>query len=328
MTEVIKAAGPGDFLALVPRLLGFQPRESMVLVPFKENRTLGAMRVDLPPAGQAASASSALVEMLRRVEGAEGVAAIVYTELDAAACTAILMALEFRLEDTGLRIVDMLYVCREGWGSIADDQAPHPLDTLPPSEVTSDVLDPCVLPKISSERRKATVNSGFEPEQDIVDLTAFIEDVLYMEASTLAPRNVAALDWLFSRPALRDIFMVQVTAGMERGEDALEAQLAWETGVEYPSDLAMHMWGEGPRPEVSRLENALELARWTTAIQASAGSYSVCAWMSWALGRSTHAEHYAKEGLRMDAEHGLCQIVDSFVTAGHLPQWAFQRPTT
>lgn len=325
MTTVIKAAGPGDFLALVPQLLGFAPRESIVLVPFKANRTIGAMRVDLPTASEASKTAATLVGMMCRVPEADAVAAVVYTERDALYATAMLDAVQNRLNHSGLRVVDMLYVTSEGWGSTADPRSPRPLSELPPSKVTGDVLDPTILPTINDERRKATVESGFEPEQDIVDINGFIEDVLYMSASTLAPRNVAALSFIFDRPALRDILLVQVTQGRERGEDALDAQLNWEQGVEYPADLAMSMWGEGPRPDASRLDCMLELARWTTAILPTAGGYAVCAWISWALGRSTHAEHYANQGLALDADHGLCEIVRSFITAGHLPAWAFTR---
>ena len=46
--------------------------------------------------------------------------------------------------------------------------------------------------------------------------------------------------------------------------------------------------------------------------------------LSWALGRSTHAALYAERACEVDPEHGLSQIVLSFVQAGHLPDWAFR----
>jgi hypothetical protein len=48
--------------------------------------------------------------------------------------------------------------------------------------------------------------------------------------------------------------------------------------------------------------------------------------LSWALGRSTHAAGYASEALEIDAEHGLAQIVLTFVSNAHLPEWVFERP--
>jgi hypothetical protein len=55
------------------------------------------------------------------------------------------------------------------------------------------------------------------------------------------------------------------------------------------------------------------------------GTLAVCAWLSWALGRSTHAEVYASAAREIEPEHGLSEIVLSFVAAGHLPDWAFRR---
>ncbi len=48
MTLTVKAAGAAQFLSLVPRLLGFTPTQSLVLVPMARGRSLGAMRLDLP----------------------------------------------------------------------------------------------------------------------------------------------------------------------------------------------------------------------------------------------------------------------------------------
>ncbi len=93
-------------------------------------------------------------------------------------------------------------------------------------------------------------------------------------------------------------------------------------------DLAMRMWGEGDPPQISRLEAALALARRAAAVAprtSQPGALAMCAWLSWALGRSTHAAAYAERACEIEPEHGLSQIVLSFVSAGHLPDWAFRR---
>jgi hypothetical protein len=108
------------------------------------------------------------------------------------------------------------------------------------------------------------------------------------------------------------------------------AQLRWEAGEEYPGHLAMRMWGEGEVPDIARLTAALELAREAAAAAprvAQPGALSLCAWLAWALGRSTHAAAYAQQACEIEPEHGLSQIVLSFVQAGHLPDWAFRRAT-
>ncbi|WP_314854580.1 DUF4192 family protein, partial [uncultured Microbacterium sp.] len=48
MSLTVKAADAAQFLSLVPRLLGFTPTQSLVLVPMARGRSLGAMRLDLP----------------------------------------------------------------------------------------------------------------------------------------------------------------------------------------------------------------------------------------------------------------------------------------
>jgi hypothetical protein len=71
------------------------------------------------------------------------------------------------------------------------------------------------------------------------------------------------------------------------------------------------------------------IARHAAAIaprEARPGPLATCGWLSGALGRSTHADLYALEACEIDPEHGLAEIVRSFVHAGHLPEWAFQRP--
>ena len=87
------------------------------------------------------------------------------------------------------------------------------------------------------------------------------------------------------------------------------------------------MWGDAPRPDRVRLEAALAVARDVAALlpkKHRPGPLAVCAWLSWALGRSTHAHRYARSALAIDPRHGLADIVLAFVQAGHLPEWAFR----
>lgn len=161
------------------------------------------------------------------------------------------------------------------------------------------------------------------------DLPALFEDALDWDADNLSPYEAASLVWTLSRPSLRDVALVDWCGGIDAGDDALDAQLRWEAGEEYPARLAMQMWGEGDQPDPDRLERALRLARRAAAVAPAshrAGPLATAAWLSWALGRSTHAESYAVRACEVEPEHGLAEIVRSFVAAGHLPDWAFRRP--
>jgi hypothetical protein len=162
------------------------------------------------------------------------------------------------------------------------------------------------------------------------DLPTLFEDALEWDAAAPAAFDLALVLWCVSRPSLRDIALVQWCGELDDGDAALEAQLQWEQGEEYPSHLAMRMWGEGAVPDATRLSAALALARRAAAAAPAshrAGALAVCAWLSWALGRSTHAEAYAAQAVEVEPEHGLAEIVRSFVHAGHLPDWAFRAAT-
>lgn len=160
------------------------------------------------------------------------------------------------------------------------------------------------------------------------DVPGFFEDTITGRTAPRDAYDLAALIWCLARPSLRDVALVQWSGTFAQGDEAFAAQLRWEAGEEYPGHLAMRMWGEGETPDIPRLKAALELAREAAAAAprvAQAGALSLCAWLAWALGRSTHAAAYAERACEIEPEHGLSQIVLSFVHAGHLPDWAFRR---
>jgi hypothetical protein len=140
--------------------------------------------------------------------------------------------------------------------------------------------------------------------------------------------QAAVLGWCLARPSLRDVGIVQWASDRVGGDTALDAQRRWEEGEEYPADLASVMWGESERPDPRRLDTALELVRCVAAQIPEAhraGALATAAWLAWSLGRSTHADRYAAAALRIEPEHGLAEIVRSFVAHAHLPDWAFRR---
>jgi hypothetical protein len=427
---IVKAADAAQFLAFVPRMLGYRPSRSLVMIPFHGSRSLGAMRFDLPvPDDDGDDAvdriASTVIGMTCRLPEAEAVAAIVYT--DAAFAGAgmphheLADALERRADACGLRLTDALCVASDGWGSYLDPACPdagRPLGELGASSTeitgipapTGDQATGAELPEHdlaerervgralaalgravavlcgedaapsaatlwapdlddTSRRERSVADAGGRssgrgpastthlapvpapvsgeaadaasvPEPERVDpralatvcllddLPSLFEDALTWEPETLDAYEAAALVWCLSRPSLRDIALVQWSGNLTEGDDALDAQLRWESGEEYPADVAMRMWGEGERPDVARLETALQLARNVAALAprpSRPGPLSMCAWLSWALGRSTHAEAYARRACEIEPEHGLSEIVLSFVHAGHLPDWAFRR---
>ena len=427
---VVKAADAAQFLSFLPRMLGYRPRRSLVVVPFDGNRSLGVMRFDLPDDDPDVvdPIAATVVGMVCRLPAADAVAAVAYA--DAAfhdegrmPHRALLEALDRRAHACGLRVTDLLTVGSDAWGSALDPDCPpegRPLgeletDTVMPAEVPEpdgDQATGAVLPRCSADERERVARAldaldravgvlcgpeaagggtatrtgssaraacavrgesssgpttvGVEPapragasdlgpvpaalpgpEDDeasdsaserldpralvavcrLDDLPRFYEDLLTGDPALSDSYAAAALVWCLSRPSLRDVALVQWSGDAGQGDEALDAQLRWEEGAEYPAHLAMRMWGDGERPSVTRMETALDLARRAAAVaprDSQPGPLAMCAWLSWALGRSTHAALYAERACEVDPEHGLSQIVLSFVQAGHLPDWAFR----
>jgi hypothetical protein len=327
MTEIVKANNAGDFLSVLPRMLGYHPTESLVLVPFRGSRSLGAMRFDLPPGGEERKSTVTMVGLALRVEEADGVLPIVYTDDNVARAEVMLEAVKAHLDTTGLILVDALYVAEDGWGSLQDPDGPRPIDTLPaPDPSLGTRYSATELPDVADDLIMDVVFELKHIEDKGYDLVEWNEGAIILgKPAGMAPSDLAMAVATFDRPSMRDVFIVQATSGRAMGELALAAQLAWEGGAEYPTTIAACMWGDGEQPDVKRLRAGLELARWAAALSDSAGAYATAAWFSWALGQSSHAEHYAKQGQGMDPEHGLCAIIRSFVDNGHLPAWAFNR---
>ncbi len=365
MTSIVKAANPAQFLSLIPTMLGHRPSRSLVVVPFDGSRSLGVMRLDLPSETEPDAFAATVTGLVCRLPDADGLAVAAWTDesfrdegiphLD------IVDALRRTVDASGLRLVDALCVAVDAWGSYLDDGCPATgwsLDEIDfdVPETAGDHRSGAELPPVGDGARDEAavalralahavrVVCAADDDGDhsverldpralaaacaLDDLPTLFEDALGWEVDDLAPFDIAVLAWCLSRPSLRDIALVQWCRGMDAGDEALDAQLRWQAGEEYPAHLALHMWGEGEQPDPKRLRAGLELARHVAATapeSAQPGALATCAWLSWALGGSTHADLYAARARDLEPNHGLAEIVATFVAAGHLPDWAFRR---
>ncbi len=369
MTSIVTAADAAEFLSLVPHLLGFTPRRSVVLVPFCDGRSIGGMRFDLPPDEvDPTQVAATALGLACRVSRVDAVVAVVYCDESLGPDLphrALAEALETAAHRSGLRLMDLLCVGADAWAAYRDPAGVaggNPLSTLPPPPPDAvdrapqaDHLAGAVLPPADLADRErvaralaqlgraiAVVTHGpapAGPDDERIDpmaLTAAcaLEDLpVFFDLAAQAvperaePYALASLIWCLARPALRDIGISAWIDGVDAGDLALEAQLRWEDGEEYPESLAERMMGEGERPDPERLLAALEITRRAAAVaprDVRPGPLSACAWLAWALGRSTHAEQYGRMACAIDPEHGLSRIVLSMVQAGHLPDWAFR----
>jgi hypothetical protein len=373
MPTIITASDAADFLALVPALAGYRPRQSLALVLFRGKRTAGVMRYDLPDPDFVEAMASTTIGLACKVERVDGIAIVVYTDggfrHDGSGPIAwhdLVRALEKRAHVCGLRVVEALCVAEDAWGSYDGGEA-RPISEVLEREAdlalpvpTGDQGAGAFLPEVDLAEKErlaralltiddaaaallaAPLNvevadvpglARLDPRalaavQGLDDLPEMLEDALDWDPDDLDAFSGAALLWCLRRPALRDVALQQWAGDIHAGELALFAQMRWEAGQEYPKELGARFCGEGPRPDPGRLHRARNLVRRIASAaprEARPGPLAAAAWLSWALGGSTHAGWYAEQALEIDPEHGLSEIVMTMCAASHLPEWAFAR---
>lgn len=268
----------------------------------------------------------------------------------------------WRAEDAGLRIVDALCVTPRGWSSyLADEPRLGGLDELAAvpevpglGDVAGDQLAGTALPAADLARKERVARAlrdiGEVLDQDAIgpltgdespavlaaiaalaDIPAFFESVL--ENPQDAPTYVtAALLWCLDRPVFRDVALAQWATGIDAGIRTLQAQLSFARDGRMISDeLGAVFLGMGPAPDADRLRLALGVVRHAAAAAPRAsrpGPLTAAAWLSWALGRSSHAGHYLDLVHEIDPQYGLAALLRTMIEATMLPEWTFRRDAT
>ena len=318
MTTTVKAGTPAQLLSLVPSLLGYIPSDSLVVVPFLGSRSLGAVRLNLPSDGEVArdAAMAALGIVIKC--GGDALASVVYASGSEAAQKAALVEAELWVQslNAGIGTKGSFLVNEIGWA--ASDGAIGLIDEL----AYDPALKPGPVPPLPEGIEGVMVTEERPTPEDAVALATAVS------LGELGTHPDALSLWaeLIDSPSVRDIALGTICYGVLAGDGFVAAQRGWEAGEGYPTDLAQFMWGDGARPNHHALENAL---RTTLLVAASLkgkpaqwGSLTTASWLAWALGKSSEAEHYAKQALELEPG-GLAEIVLAFVNSGHLPSWAF-----
>lgn len=265
----------------------------------------------------------------------------------------------WRAEDAGLRIVDALCVTPRGWSSyLADEPRLGDLGELAPvpevpglGDVAGDQLSGTALP-VADLARKERVARALREIGDLLDhdaigpltgrespaalagiaaladIPAFFEALL--EHPDTAPVSATgALLWCLDRPVFRDVALAQWATGVDGGIRTLQAQLSFaRDGRMISDDLGAVFLGMGPAPDPDRLRLALGVVRHAAAAAPRAsrpGPLTAAAWLSWALGRSSHAGHYLDLVRDIDPHYGLAALLRTMVDAAVLPEWTFRR---
>lgn len=309
--------------------------------------------------------ADAAVGLVARVENTDAVAVVVYTDDEAYSTRdGLVLPYTVEIDevlgcaaDSGLRIVDALCVTPSGWSSYLDDEpALCSLEAETPEvavlgDVSGDQLSGTDLPPTDLAERERVARAlrdldellaheriggvtGRQNPQAIAalalleDVPAFFESVL-TSPDELPPFAHAALLWCLDRPIFRDVALTQWATDLRGGVRTLDAQLAFSGGrTTVPDDLGDVFLGRGPAPDAARLRRALETVRAAAARAprlSRPAPLTVAAWISWALGRASHAGHYLDLARAIEPEYGLASLLDTMIGAAVLPEWAFRR---
>ena len=298
MTVILKANGPADLLAMAPPMVGFLPRNSVVLVAFRGKRTCGAMRFDLPPSDEPVIRKrvvTTIVGMFCKLSEVDAAVVILYTDhqfgnSDAVPHEAFADVIGRRLTLSGFELRESICQAADGWASYFDREVPvggHPLAQIAASKVARAINDqrgsfppPATMidrvPRAEKSQRsrleqrleayetvRANIlrNDGPIPPSvlDVMeDLPLFAERALMWDAAELDDCG-ALLVFALQGPPIRDLVMLQWAFGIEVGDRLWCEDLRDDSPDGPNADLANLMMGIGPRPDPRRIESGIAL---------------------------------------------------------------------
>ncbi|MGO1623427.1 DUF4192 family protein [Flaviflexus sp.] len=322
-----------EFLSALPKIIGSTPHNSIVLVPLADHRTLGALRVDIPTEQHADALAATLLGHACRVDGMTSVALVIYTDEESAQAPGHGEAVIRRAHQCGTDVIAALYVASDGWGQLRSVDSPRALteicrngDDSDPAHTPPDGTAPHALP---TERAGAILNAlgNHEDSEESTSSQALLIELIAQtpRPEDLTPEDAGALLSILNNPDHRALALVQWASDPRTWQIPDSAQPADD---ETTTPLAaMILAGDAPRPSGTRLRNALNAAKHVAAAAPhleAAGAFSTAAWLSWALGQSTHAEALARKAITIDPTQTMAGIVLAITNAGHLPAWAFR----
>jgi len=257
MTVILKAHGPADLLAMAPPMVGFLPRNSVVLVAFRGKRTCGAMRFDLPASDDPVihkRVVTTVVGMFCKLPEVDAAVVIVYTDDefgagDAIPQSAFAEVIGRRLTLSGFGVRESICQAADGWASYFDTDVPeggHPLARIAESTVARAIDDQRGMfpaqatmidrvPRASQSQRSRLAqrlqayekvragvlrNDGHIPPSvlDVLEnLPLFAERALAWDAAELDVYG-ALLVFVLQGPPIRDLVMLQWSFGIDVGD--------------------------------------------------------------------------------------------------------------
>lgn len=167
----------------------------------------------------------------------------------------------------------------------------------------------------------------------LADLPYLAEQALGWGPTEIDERGVLLLRAL-QGPAMRDLVMVQWATELSVGDAMFHpgSCVGMDAVHRHPDAyLAASevMLGRGPRPDVDRIARGIALLRVIVSRADDAlrpAPLCMLAWLSWALGRGTAAGGYLDLARAIDPAYSMAELLDSMVSNGMVPEWAFATP--
>jgi hypothetical protein len=162
-THALNLASPGELIAVVPFLLGFEPRRSVVLMALRQRRLSLTQRLELPDAGRELEATAAMLRPLLRDRPDS--ALVIGYEDEPGQSRPIIDRLSVLLADSNIRAVDRIVVYDGRWRSLDCDNP----GCCPPDG--TQVPEPADVPHIAAE----FVGAGVAPLPGRADLRQSVQ---------------------------------------------------------------------------------------------------------------------------------------------------------
>ncbi|MET0480180.1 MAG: DUF4192 domain-containing protein [Mycetocola sp.] len=267
-----------------------------------------------------------------------------------------------RARHSGFTVRDALCVATDAWGSYLDEHCPRggrPLSLISASPARSTLarsIPPAGLVDMESESRlpvadfvtreqtakRFTELDSLRGSAELGpallfdhgfsgDVVGFADDLLASGREPVPPRDAAVLAFLVQAPALRDEVLLTWAWGPEFGVAVGEMNDRHNAGDDISSlPGAMALGGFGmPRPDPERLRTAIHVLRYSAPRvprHAQAPLLTMLAWAHWALGSGTLAGRWVAQVRELDPEYSLAELLDRMLSAGRLPEWAWDVP--
>jgi hypothetical protein len=346
MTTVISAAAPRDLLAYAWFVMGFRPRESLVLVGLNGSRMQAGLvgRVDLPAPRSAVAAADVLADMLDR-NGDDGCLLVVVSDVDGGPAgradrgemphAGLVDRLVPALCDRGLHVVDVLLVGPETFRSYRCDD----LACCPPQGEPLALLD-------ASPVSAAMVVQGRRVRSEEADLVADVDPVAAAargEATIVLPRGrpgrgrrrAAFERWLgdladgAAEPAQPAELLAAVAADLQTRDavlfslvpGGLAAAHTLVEGRRLPADAD---WGADGTPDPVLVEAGDRLLA-VLARRAPAGlraePLAILGWLAWWSGDAVRGRLLADLALADQPGHRLAGLVAALLAGPVPPPW-------